>query len=184
MIPPSKLRDIKRLISLSFYENRLDLLKVLYNINKLIERIEQDLNYSLPNFYIDNPQYNCISIKVFKDFIELKFFKREITSHLIYNIKFYKDCYYINNNKHKASYKDLLNFIDSFYHIKQRSLAYSLDTLCPGLYAWFFNKYIIIGGDTCPSNYNFVIPTKFGFGFVFPNLNYWHTPFKYFEKIT
>jgi len=100
----------------------------------------------------------------------------------IYNVRFYKGGYFINNNKHKASYKDLLKFIDSFYNIKQRSLAYSLDTLCPGLYIWFFNTYIILGGDICPANYNYVIPTKLGFGFVFPSLDHWHTPFKQFKK--
>ena len=184
MIEISRLREIKRLISLSFYEDRIDLFRILYNLNKLLERIEEDLNYQLPNVYIDSPQAKCISIKIFKDCVELKFFKAVATSSYIYNIRFYKGYYCINNNKNKASYKDLLKFIDSFYNIKQRSLAYSLDTLCPGLYIWFFNKYIIFGGDICPANYNYVIPTKFGFGFVFPNLDHWHTPFKQFEKVT
>jgi hypothetical protein len=84
MIQLSKLRDIKKVISLSFYENRIDLFRILYNLNKLLEKVEQDLNYMLPNIYIDSPQANCISIKAFKDHIELKFFKSVATSNYIY----------------------------------------------------------------------------------------------------
>ena len=67
--------------------------------------------------------------------------------------------------------------------LKQKSLAYSLDALYPGFYIWFFNLYIRIGGEDCPSDYNYVIPTKVGLGIVLPNLIYWHTPFKQFKKV-
>lgn len=159
-------------INNQFYSNRVDLLRILNNINKVFITLNKDLNIKFKDPILKiNKQFIDVSFSNSKNINYIRFFINSFD--ISTKNKFIKSC----------SYLKLKGIIIKEYKIRERSLAFSIDTLTPGLYIWFYNINIMLGGTICSADYNLVIPTDFGFGIVLPNLVYWHTPFKYFKNI-
>jgi hypothetical protein len=59
--------------------------------------------------------------------------------------------------------------------IQMRSIAYSLDTLIPGLYIWLGALKIRIGGSLPEPNYPGKIHSPIGIAFVFPGYRIYST---------
>ncbi len=59
--------------------------------------------------------------------------------------------------------------------IQMRAIAYSLDTLIPGLYIWLGAIKIRIGGSEPEENYPGTIHSAIGIGLVFPGYRIYST---------
>ena len=58
---------------------------------------------------------------------------------------------------------------------QRRAIAYSMDTLIPGLYIWFYNLHLRIGGSQTETTYPGTIHSAIGIAIVLPGYHIFTT---------